>query len=138
MTYERDPIIELDSRVIGSVGIGLDLWDTPRRALNVLLGAGLQAEEIGMSSENSSVATWTLRYRQDFIGDDLELFHNHSITHNVSGRTNTSYKTSTGFRFELTDLLYANVSLDYDLETEPVDVAENEDITFVLGIGAEF
>ena len=91
-----------------------------------------------MTSENSSVATWTLRYRQDFLGDDLELFHNHSITHNVSGRSNTSIKTTTGFRFEITDLFYANISLDYDIETEPVDVAENEDITLVLGIGAEF
>jgi putative salt-induced outer membrane protein YdiY len=138
LTYERDPIIELDRRVIGSVGIGLDVWNTPRRALSVQLGAGLQTEEIGMQSENSSVATWTLRYRHDFLGDDLELFHNHTITHNLSGRTNTSYKTSTGFRIEITDLFYANVSLDYDVETEPVDLAENDDTVLVIGIGAEF
>ena len=138
LTYERDPIIELDSRVIGSAGVGLEVWDTPRRALSVLLGAGLQTEEIGMESENSGVATWTLRFRHDFIGDDLELFHNHTITHNLTGRTNTSYKTSTGLRFEITDLLYANVSLDYDVETDPVDVAAQEDIALVVGIGAEF
>ncbi len=138
LSYERDPIIELDSRVIGSVGIGLDVWNTPRRALSVQLGAGLQTERIGVQTDDSGVATWTLRYRQDFIGDDLELFHNHNITHNVSGRDNTSYKTSTGFRFEITDLLYANVSLDYDFETDPSDVAQQEDITLVVGIGAEF
>ncbi len=138
LSYERDPIIELDSRVIGSAGIGLDIWDTPRRALSMHLGAGLQTEEIGMESEDSGVATWTLRYRQDLRGDDLELFHNHTITHNVTGRTNTSYKTSTGFRFEITDLFYANVSLDFDFETDPVAMAENEDAALVVGIGAEF
>ena len=138
LTYERDPIIELGRRVIGSAGIGLDVFNTPRRSLSVQLGAGLQTEEIGMESENSSVATWTLRYRQDFLSDDLELFHNQTITHNLSGRTNTSYKTSTGFRFEITDLFYANVSLDYDVETEPADLAENEDTTLIVGIGAEF
>ncbi len=138
LSYERDPIIALDSRVIGSAGIGLDVWDTPRRALSMHLGAGLQTEEIGMQSEDSGVATWTLRYRQNLRGDDLELFHNHTVTHNITGRANTSYKTSTGFRFEITDLLYANVSLDFDFETDPVAMAENEDTALVIGIGAEF
>jgi hypothetical protein len=34
--------------------------------------------------------------------------------------------------------IYANVSLRYDYETEPAEGAENEDTTFVFGIGAEF
>ncbi|MCZ6618154.1 MAG: DUF481 domain-containing protein, partial [Gammaproteobacteria bacterium] len=114
-----------------------DIWNSTRRALSVQLGAGLQQEEIGMETGGSGVATWTLRYRQDFIGDDLELFHNHSITHNIGGRPNTSYKTSTGFRYKITDLVYANVSFDFDYETDPVDVAENEDIAVVLGVGLD-
>ena len=138
LTYERDPIIDLDSRIIGSVGFGLDIWRTPRRGLRVQLAAGLQTEKVDNESEDSSVATWTLRYRDKLLGDDLELFHNQTITHNLSGRDNTSYKTSTGFRFEITDLLYANVSLDYDVETEPADLADKEDTTLVIGIGAEF
>ena len=102
------------------------------------LGGGLQTEEIGLETEDSRVATWTLRYRDRLLGDDLELFHNHTITQNLSGRDNTSYKTSTGLRFEITDLLYANITLDYDVETDPVDLAEKEDATLVFGIGAEF
>jgi putative salt-induced outer membrane protein YdiY len=79
-----------------------------------------------------------LRYRDKLLGDDLELFHNQTITHNLSGRDNTSYKTSTGLRFEITDILYANVSLDYDYETDPADLAEKDDTTLVFGLGAEF
>jgi len=138
LSYERDPIMELDSRVIGSAGIGLDVWNTPRRALSVQIGAGMQTEEIAQQSEDSAVATWTLRYEQDFFHSDLDIFHNHYITHNLSGRTNTSYKTSTGLRYEITDLLYGNASVDFDYESDPPDGTENEDVTFVFGFGLEF
>jgi len=138
LTYERDPIIQLERRVIASAGLGRDIWDSPRRTLNVKLGAGYQTEKISLASTDSTVLTWTLRYRQDFFSDDVELFHNQTITSNITGRTNTSYQTSTGLGYEITDLLSAIVSLDFDYETNPVDVAENEDIVFLVGIGAEF
>jgi len=138
LSLERDPIIELDHRVILSVGIGRDIWNTPRKELSVQLGAGIQTEEIGPATTESSVATWSLRYRQDFFSDDLELYHNDTITYNVSGRSNTSYKTTTGLRYEITDLLYANLSVDLDYETDPVETAENEDIALLVGVGVDF
>ena len=138
LSFERDPIIELDQRIILSVGIGRDIWLTPRKELSVQLGFGGQTEQIGFVTTDSSVGTWALRYRQDFFADNLELYHNHSITANISGRTNTSYKTTTGLRFEITDLLYATLSLDYNYETDPVDTAENEDIALLVGLGLEF
>ena len=81
--------------------------------------------------------TWSLRYRQDFFSDDLEPYHNVTITYNVSGRSNTSYKTTTGLRYEIIDLLYANLSVDFDYETDPVDLAENEDVALLVGLGLE-
>jgi putative salt-induced outer membrane protein YdiY len=143
--FERDPIIQLENRMILSLGVGRDIWQTPRRSMNVQLGAGALSETIGSvdptapsDKTESAVLTWALRYRQDFIGDDLELYHNHSITSNISGRTNTSYKTTTGLRFEITDLLYANLSVDYDYETHPAATAVSEDIRMLIGFGAEF
>jgi len=136
-SYERDPIIELDSRVIVSAGLGRDIFNTPSRFLSVQLGLGAQSEKLGGVQDENSVAVWSLRYRQDIISD-LEIFHNHSIVENLAGRDNTSYKTSTGLRYEITDLLYANVTLNYDYETDPVDLAENEDIALLVGVGAEF
>ena len=138
-TFERDPIIQLDSRVTVSAGVGLDIWNTADRSLNVQLGVGVRDEDIGNLSETSSVATWVLRYNQDFLSDDLTLFHNHSIIPALSGRTNTSYRTSTGLRYEITDLLYANISLDYDYETEPANPeTRNEDLVLLFGLGLEF
>jgi len=91
-----------------------------------------------MATGKSGVRIWSLRYRQDFFGDNLEVNHNNFIASNFSGRANTSYKPTTGLRFEITDLLYLNLSLDYDYETDPVDGAENEDIALLIGLGAEF
>jgi putative salt-induced outer membrane protein YdiY len=138
LAYESDPLIDLESRVILSAGLGRDIWNTPRRFLSVQLGAGFQKEQFDQEFEESAVAAWSLRYRQDFLRDDLELFHNHSITHNVTGRTNTSYKTSTGVKFEMTDLFYAKLSADYDFESEPSDTSAKQDTTIVIGVGAEF
>jgi putative salt-induced outer membrane protein YdiY len=138
VSFERDPIIQLDSRVIISAGIGNDLIVTPRKELRVKLSAGYQTEEIDTGTADSSVAVWNLRYRHDFFGDDLSFIHNHSITYNLTGRTNTSYKTSTGFTYEITDLLYANTTLNYDYETEPVAPAGNDNVSLVLGFGLEF
>ena len=138
LNYERDPIIQLDGRIIVSAGIGLDIWNTPRKGLTVQLGAGYQNEDIGGVSQDNSVAVWDLRFRHDFVGDDLEVFHNHTIRSNMSGRTNTSYRTSTGVSYEITDLLYSSVSLDYDYDTEPVDTAKNEDLALMFGLGLEF
>ena len=135
---ESDPIILLDSRMIVSAGAGLDIWDTPRRSLSIKLGAGFQSEEIDSVDTDGTVANWGLSYRQDFFSDDVEVFHRQSIVANLTGRANTSYKTTTGFGYEITDLLSATVSLDYNYETNPADLALNEDIAFLLGLAAEF
>jgi len=138
LTFERDPIIELGGRTIISAGIGYDIWATPRRTLSVQLGVGAQSEELASVRSENAVATWALRYSQDFFNDDLELYHHHSIIPNISGRTNTNYKTTTGIRYEITDLLYANFSIDYDYVTNPADSAVSEDIAVLIGLGAEF
>ena len=138
LSFERDPIIELEQRIILSAGFGRDLWNLPRKTLSVQLGIGGQTEKIGMIQTESTVLTGGVRYRHDFLGDDLELYHNNTITYNLSGRTNTSYKTTTGLRYEITDFLYANFSIDYNYETDPVDTALSEDIAILFGGGIEF
>jgi putative salt-induced outer membrane protein YdiY len=137
---ERDPIKELDQRLVLGLGIGRDFINTPRTTLNAQLGGGVLTEKNTSGESNEvSVATWAFRYRHDLFNDDLGIFHDHSITSYLSGRTNTIIKTSTGARYEITDLLYANLSLDYDIETEPAgDLAETDDLSLVVGLGLEF
>lgn len=88
--------------------------------------------------ESNEVLAWSLRYTQDFLKGDLELYHNHSITENMSGRYNASFKSTTGLRFEIIDLLFGNLSLDYDHESNPVDLIRNEDTAILVELGLEF
>ena len=135
---ERDPIRQLERRLTANAGIGRDIWNDPDRLLNVQIGAGFLDEEIGLEKETSSVAAWLLRFRHDFFGDDLQIFHNHSLVETIEGRDNTIIKTSTGFRYEISDLLYLNVSFDWDHESQPAGLAETTDKTFAIGAGLEF
>jgi putative salt-induced outer membrane protein YdiY len=138
LSLERDPIRDLDGRAIVTAGLGRDIWNTPRLTLNFQLGVGAITEEIAGGSEQSSVLQWALRYRQDLFNEDLELYHNDSITYYIDGRANTIFKTTTGLRYEITDLLYANFSIDYDYETDPSATATNEDMAMLFGLGVEF
>jgi hypothetical protein len=61
-----------------------------------------------------------------------------SLSHNHRSNSNTGGRTNTGLRYEITDLLYANFSIDYDDETDLVPGSVNEDITTLSGFGAEF
>lgn len=147
-TWERDPIRLLERRVVVGALAGRDIWDRPRRHLSFSFGLGYSSEEFDDNMELSTgdeigtgqnaVALWGVRFRQDFIGDDLKVFHNHSLTANISGRTNAVIKTSTGLSYEITDLLFAKLSLDFDYETEPAAGAEKEDLALLVGIGLEF
>ena len=139
LSAERDPIKDLDLRLILAALMGRDFLNTPDTILSGQLGLGyLTEEDIEGETDQSGVAIWQLRYRQDLFTDDLELFHDHSINLYLSGRSNTVIKTSTGARYEITDLLYANISLDYDYESEPAGTAENDDLSLVVGLGVEF
>ncbi len=136
--YEEDPIRELEYRITATAGIGRDIWNDPNRFLTGQLSVGFRDEEIGLEKETSTVAVWALRFRHEFFSDDFEVFHNHNIAYTIDGRDNTVFKTSTGIRYEITDLLYLNVSLDWDHETEPAGAAEKTDTLFVVGAGLEF
>jgi len=152
VSYERDPIKDLESRYILAAVLGTDIWDTPDRLLSIQFGLGYQDEKQTSASavgaddaDSGSVAVWTLRFRYDLLDDDLELYHNDSIVYNIDGRDNTSIKTTTGFRYEITDLFYFNTSLDYDYESEPLQgdlccevPVENDDLTLIMGLGLEF
>ena len=134
LTMERDPIRDLKHRNIVSVGLGRDVWNHPRRFMNVILGIGYSREELGGVENDEVVSVWRLRYRQDLLAD-LDVFHNQEITR---GERNTFVKTSTGLNYEITDTLDASVSLDWDYESDPAVGAENEDVALLVGIGLEF
>ena len=138
-SFEQDRIRNLDHRYVLGLTLGRDLWNTPQLFLNVQAGAGylVEADTFGESSENT-VALWAMIYRQDIFNKDFELYHNNSLTVYLDGRNNTVLKTLTGIRYEITDLLYLNMSVGYDYEQNPPAGAELYDMAFLFGFGLEY
>ena len=138
-SFEQDPIKNLEGRYIMGLTLGRDLWNKPRLFLNAQAGVGylLEKDTLGATNE-SSVALWALKYRQNFFSKDFELYHDDSATIYLSGRSNNIIKTLTGIRYKITDLLYLNTSLGYNYETNPAEGAENYDMAFLFGFGLEY
>ena len=91
-----------------------------------------------LDHENLPTENGKTDYTQDFFGNDFEFYHNHNIDYQFYGENNMIFKSNTGFRFDVYKDVYLNTSLRYDYETEPAQGAENEDTTFVFGVGAKF
>lgn len=135
---ERDPIRELDSRVSVGGGIGYDIWSDADRFFQIQAVAGYMTEDFTQQPSNESIiAGWIFRFSYRLIAD-LTVFHDHSATTNVSGRSNEVFQSQTGVRYEITDLLYINFQFDFDHESNPAEGALETDTTTVLGMGFEF
>jgi putative salt-induced outer membrane protein YdiY len=137
LSYERDPIRELDYRYTAGVLVGRDIFDDATKFLTFSIGLGYSDEEIGGVKESGTVGLWNLRYQHAFF-DGVDFFHTQNFTQQFYGLDNLILKTNTGFRFDLIDDLYANVSLRYDYETEPAEGASKDDSTLQFGIGYKF
>ncbi len=136
--YERDPIRELKFRYTLGAVLGRDFINDSKRFLTASIGAGFSDEEIAGVSEGGSVGLWKLIYEHNFRGGDIKFFHNNNVTFQFYGLNNTILKSNTGFRFDIIDNVYANLSFRYDYETDPAPGASKDDTTLAIGVGAEF
>lgn len=136
-SWERDPIRELDHRYTAGLLVGRDIFDDAKKFLTFSIGVGYSDEEIGGATESGTVGLWNLRYEHTFW-DGVDFFHNQNFTQQFYGNDNLILKTNTGFRFDIINDLYANLSLRYDYETEPAAGASKDDSTLQFGIGYSF
>ena len=132
--YERDPIKNLTYRYTLTPGVGYEVWDDSWRFFTFEIGSGFQEDKVAGEVSDSQTAVWLVRFSHDFLGGDGEFFHNHTLSDNVSGRTNTVFISTTGITSELADDLDMNISLDYDKESNPGDDASKEDVRFLIGV----
>ena len=138
LTAERDPVAQLDRRISVNPALGYDVFDEANRVLNFQLGAGYASETTAGQDESSTNIDWRLNFLWEFMGGDMEFFHNHNIYRNLGGRKNIVAVTQTGIRYDITDDIYLNLQANYDYDSEPAEGAENDDLTFLIGAGMEF
>jgi putative salt-induced outer membrane protein YdiY len=136
-SWTRDPIRDLDQRTRVFVGPGYHIFDDSKRRLNVSLGPELFNEEIAGVTERSRGIKVMLDYQQLFMKDDLVVYYSTDFTRVYDGRRNKIFEIDLGFRFDVTDDIYVNLSGTYDYESNPAEGQKNEDITYLVGVGIE-
>ena len=134
--YARDPIRQLTDRFTSGIGLGLQVFEDADRLLEVTLAAIGVRENIAGATNNSSTAQWDLNYRRD-VTSDMEIFHDHSVSVYLTGRSNRIAETSTGIRWDVWENVYFNAQLDWNWESDPAAGSEQEDLTYAIGIGIE-
>ncbi len=113
-------------------------FDTPGLSLQAQVGVGFQREEKEGEKTDGSIVGWQVRYTQKFFNSDMEVFHNQTVYQNLEGRENVVAITETGVRYEFTDDIYFNIQLNYDVDSEPAEGANKENLTLQFGAGIEF
>jgi hypothetical protein len=137
-TYERDPIKELDHRYTAGLLFGRDIFNDAGRFLSFSVGAGWSDQEQSGVSDSGGVGLWKLFYTQDLVAGKIALYHDHNITYQFYAENNMIFKSNTGLRYDIFKDIYLTTSLRYDYETEPAPGASEDDMTYVIGVGAAF
>lgn len=141
--YETDDIKGLEYRYSLVPTVGYTVWDRAKKTLDFQLGYGIQEEEtkdeFGVREDDGGgLSLANVRFRWDFGEPDIEYYFTGGYTKQSYGRRNSVTTVDTGFKFEITDLIYFNVSSLIDYESEPTEGADNEDIQVLIGLGVEF
>lgn len=136
--YERDPIRDLAYRYTPGAGVGYQFFDDAYRSFEIsLAGVGVR-ERLGDQETDSFSPRWNLRYRRDILDGNLEFFHDHTVSVYITGRDNEVVLTSTGIRWDVWGDIYLNAQFDWNWESNPAAGRENEDVSYILGVGVEF
>ena len=137
LEWMRDPIRQLDYRTRAFAGIGYHVYDDSKRRFNVSVGPAWVAEKIGGETDRSRAAGITLNYEQKFLGDDLVVFQRAGYTNVFDGRENELFDFAAGFRYDITDDIYASLLGTYEYESNPAAEQEQADFTYLMGLGIQ-
>lgn len=140
--YEQDEIALVNNRYALNPALGYDIWDDPFRTFNIQLGAGYQSEIVAGEKNTGVVVDWRLRFSYDFLGGDLEFYHNHQLVQiqddNEVRNNNLVLNSTTGIRYDIVDDIYLNLEFKYDFESEPAsEEIKGENLLFLVGVGIE-
>jgi len=133
--YQENQFKDIDYRWTLGVGGGYQFWDDSTGALSTDLAANYVIEELGGIKDENPALRWGLSWNRFFMAKKAEAFYEHNVLFIFADTRNTVYNGSTGVRFNLTDMLTANLRVDVAHETDPGPDLKKTDITYVIGVG---
>ena len=137
---ESDPFQNLDLRSAVAAGGGYRFYETDPTHLSVSLGAGYVRENFSAPSPDRSfpAAIWRFDFERDFFGDDVTLYHDHSLVKAMSEKQ-LLLSTTQGVKLDLFDDLDLKLEFDWDYASDPAPgVHKKNDLRYVVKLDYSF
>lgn len=127
-------------------GTGFQVWENPETAL-ALTGGLVYVNEVYLRPENppddftrtEERAAWRLggdfRYRLPL---NVALFHKNEVLRTFGDSSDWRLSSSTGLNTMIADRLYSEVKIEYNVDNQPQQDTEREDVRLQVGLGYEW
>lgn len=133
--YTEDQFKGIDYRWTLGAGGGYQFWNNSQGAFSTDLALNYVMEELDGETDENPAMRWGLNWNRFLWTKKAEAFYNQGVLFIFSDPENTVYNGSLGIRFNLTDMLTANLRVDVSHETEPADDLKKTDVIYVIGVG---
>jgi putative salt-induced outer membrane protein YdiY len=117
----NDPFRDLDLRTAVSVGLGYQIWETPRDTLSVTAGFGHVRENFATAPDDrfSALQESTKLDVSLFSGDRVHAFHHHDGYFGPSDDGKLFFRMQNGVRIALVGGLASTAEFDLDYDRHP-------------------
>ncbi len=138
-TFESDEFKDLNLRSTLSAGVGYQVFDTPKRNLDVKGGLAYVDEDYDIGEDYSYPAfTWGLDYEEWFFDKIMQFFHHHQGLIDLGDPNKTVIRTRTGLRFPLPKGFSTTLQYNWDWDNQPAPGTDRVDTRALVLIGYNF
>jgi len=138
-TFESDEFKNLNLRSTLSAGLGYQVFDTPKRNLDVKGGLAYVDEDFDVGEDYDYPSfTWGLNYDEWFFDKIMQFFHNHQGFIGLADPKKTVIRTRTGLRFPLPKGFSTTLQYNWDWDNNPAPGADRVDTRALVLIGYNF
>jgi putative salt-induced outer membrane protein YdiY len=133
---QRDRFRDIDLRTVIGGGYGYQFYDTETTRFSLKGGLDMvNLDRYEASSERFAALGWHIDFQHKLTGSDIELFHVQDGYRGLSEEASVLVQTRTGFRFPLSNGLYAMTQLNLDWESDPAPGRRQTDTKVLVGLG---
>ncbi len=138
-TFESDEFKDLNLRSTLSSGLGYQVFDTPKRNLDVKGGLAYVDEDFDIGEDNSYPAfAWGLDYDEWFFDKIMQFFQNQQVFIGLADPNKTVIRIRTGLRFPLPKGFSTTLQYNWEWDNDPAPGNDRVDSRALVLIGYNF
>lgn len=137
--FRRDAVADLNARLNLGSGMGYEWLSTDALMLSTRGGLGWTYENFQGSVEDESAAAAHAGYEfEAHLNERLRFLHDTFCSNTLEELSEYTLSSSAELRSPISSIFYVSLKAMMDYDSDPAEDAENTDLTYMLGIGADF